>query len=269
MTANNADMKVADLIDNVTGSWNNDLIQQIFCPRDVLEITKIPLKLMQNDDVPIWKCCHNGNYSVRSAYYHLVEVVIDNNHLKVEGNWNKLWKLMVPNKVKIFLWRVLRGCMASQEVWQETDCWQAMTKHNTHAISFVSMMFNMIDELDNNSMSTVAMVLWSLWWRRNQKCWNEFAGLEASTVPCYARTRTETTPDLLSWSKPPRGSLKCNIDAACYTKRNIYCVGACIRDENGRFVKAFAKCFEGKPEIYEAEAKAIGLLECLTWLNSM
>jgi hypothetical protein len=23
-------------------------------------------------------------------------------------------------------------------------------------------------------MSKVAMILWALWWRRNQKCWNDF-----------------------------------------------------------------------------------------------
>jgi hypothetical protein len=28
--------------------------------------------------------------SVSSAYYQLMEVIIDNNHLKVEGNWKKL-----------------------------------------------------------------------------------------------------------------------------------------------------------------------------------
>jgi hypothetical protein len=93
-----------------------------------------------------------------------MEVVIDNSHLKVEGQWKKLWKLKVPNKVRIFLWRVLRGClpvrarllakgvhcdpkcpccgeyeenewhcfvgcMAAQEVWKEADCWQATNKY--------------------------------------------------------------------------------------------------------------------------------------------
>jgi hypothetical protein len=53
----------------------------------------------------------NDMYSVRSAYYQLMENIIDNNHLKENGNWKKLWKLQVPNKVKIFLWGVLRGCL--------------------------------------------------------------------------------------------------------------------------------------------------------------
>jgi hypothetical protein len=42
---------------------------------------------------------------------------------------------------------------------------------------------------------------------------------------------------------------------------NNYCVGACIRDNNGRFVQAFVKKLEGTPSI--AEADAMGVLEVL------
>jgi hypothetical protein len=41
----------------------------------------------------------------------------------------------------------------------------------------------------------------------------------------------------------------------------IYSVGACKQDEQGRFVKAYARKFEGKPNIREAEA--MGVLEGL------
>ncbi|PNX97414.1 cyclin-D1-1, partial [Trifolium pratense] len=74
-------------------------------------------------------------------------------------------------------------------------------------------------------------------------------GKHGATVNAH----TEQNSELLSWSKPTMGSLKCNIDAACYSEHNIYCVGACLHDESGRFAKAFAKRYEGKLEIYEAE----------------
>jgi hypothetical protein len=104
-------MRVSDLIDNNTGAWNVLQVQQMFNARDSLEITRIPLNIQQEADKPIWKLSRNGIYSVRSAYYQLMEVIIDNNHLKIEGNWRKLWQLGVPNKVKLFLWRTLRGCL--------------------------------------------------------------------------------------------------------------------------------------------------------------
>jgi hypothetical protein len=104
-------MKVAELIINNSSTWNHELIQQIFNVRDAHEIAKIPLNLTQQEDAPMWRFCKSGMYSVRSAYYQLMETIVDNNHLKESGNWKKLWQLRVPNKVKIFLWRVLRGCL--------------------------------------------------------------------------------------------------------------------------------------------------------------
>ncbi|PNX72036.1 hypothetical protein L195_g027925 [Trifolium pratense] len=66
------------------------------------------------------------------------------------------------------------------------------------------------------------------------------------------------------WTRPARSTLKCNVDTACYVEQNLYCVGACIRDENGMFVQAFVRNYAGKPLIAEAEAK--GLLEVLVCL---
>jgi hypothetical protein len=42
---------------------------------------------------------------------------------------------------------------------------------------------------------------------------------------------------------------------------NYYCVGACIRDRDGKFVKAFMKKSYGSPTISEADAK--GMLDVL------
>jgi hypothetical protein len=58
------------------------------------------------------------------AYYHLMEFIIDNNHLKVDSNWRKLWQLEVPKKVNLFLWCTLRGCLLvrSRIVQKEIQC---------------------------------------------------------------------------------------------------------------------------------------------------
>jgi hypothetical protein len=54
---------------------------------------------------------------------------------------------------------------------------------------------------------------------------------------------------------------------AIYKYQNLYCVWMCIRDEQGRFVSAYTKRFEGQPDI--REAGAMGLLEGLKWLKGM
>jgi hypothetical protein len=34
------------------------------------------------------------------------------------------------------------------------------------------MVFDMLEEIDNESMAKIVMMLWTIWWRKNQKCWN-------------------------------------------------------------------------------------------------
>jgi hypothetical protein len=45
--------------------------------------------------------------------------------------------------------------------------------YNENAIEFVDMCFKMIDEVDADKMVRITMILWTLWWRRNQRCWND------------------------------------------------------------------------------------------------
>ncbi|MCI65101.1 hypothetical protein A2U01_0086359, partial [Trifolium medium] len=55
--------------------------------------------------------------------------------------------------------------------------------------------------------------------------------------------RERATPAYYSWSKQSISKLKCNVDTACYTEDNSFCVGTCIRDENGQFMQAYTRRF--------------------------
>ncbi|GAU10030.1 hypothetical protein TSUD_281840 [Trifolium subterraneum] len=79
--------------------------------------------------------------------------------------------------------------------------------------------------------------------------------LRASSARQHPRPNNEPLP----------GTLKCNIDTACYVNSNKFSIGACIRDADGGFLKAFMQTFEGQPEIREAEA--IAMKETLKWLQ--
>jgi hypothetical protein len=72
----------------------------------------------------LWRLNRNGKYSVKSAYYQLMERVADNEQLRVQGDWNKIWKLKVPNKIKMFIWRFARGVlsMGKRLVMKEVQC---------------------------------------------------------------------------------------------------------------------------------------------------
>ncbi|MCH98064.1 ribonuclease H protein, partial [Trifolium medium] len=298
-------MRVASLSDHQTGMWNHAMLQQLFNAQDIHEIQKIPLNLMHTNDQPIWRCSRRGIYTVRSTYYQLTQVIIDNTHLRVEGNWKKMWKMRVPQKVKLFLWRALRGCLpvrgrliqkgvqcnnkcphceqteenewhcffgctTVREVWQETDVWHLVRNYIDAASGFIPMIFDMLEEIEEESMAKIVMILWTLWWRRNQKCWNE----KTPSVFDVTRRARETRQDWLrvhmknssntrdknaatsfTWSKPHRGSLKCNIDTACYVEENTYCAGICLGDSHGRFMKAYVRRMVDTPDIAEAEAQ--------------
>ncbi|GAU29295.1 hypothetical protein TSUD_226660 [Trifolium subterraneum] len=252
------EMKVAELIINNSSTWNHELIQHILNDRDAhdttrnltysygkilllkvqnpwCEIAKIPLNLTQQEDAPMWRFSKSGTYSVRFAYYQVMKNIIDNNHLKENGNRKKLWQLQVPNK--------------------------------------------MMDELNGNDFSYMVMIMWTLWWRRNQKCWDEKSPTiyevirRARDALCDWKkvqqqiTHSNSSNTVVashSWTKPPAGALKCNVDTTCYTNQNLYGVGACIRDAQGRLVQAFVKRFNGKPEI----AEAVELLEAMKWIQN-
>jgi hypothetical protein len=208
MMAGREEMRVAELVNESTGTWNIELIQQMFNQRDVVEITRLTLNLLTQEDAPIWRYSKNGNYTVRLAYYQLMEHIIDNNNLKEPGNWKKLWRLHVPNKVRIFIWQLLRrcllvrgrlaqkgvpcdnkcpyctsyvenewhcffGCVAVQEVWEENPMWNQIKPYIDNAIDIVQMVFQMLEELETKVLCSIFMMLWAVWWRRNQVCWQE------------------------------------------------------------------------------------------------
>lgn len=63
----------------------------------------------QMNDMLFWKHEHNGAYSVRSSYREIKKYerinTVGENFGAVDPFWNRLWKLQVPNKIKVFAWR--------------------------------------------------------------------------------------------------------------------------------------------------------------------
>ena len=68
----------------------------------------IPLRMSRQEDCIIWPRCSSGIYLVKTSYQMLCEM--ENNEgalaslVETSRNfWGSIWKLRVPNKVKIFL----------------------------------------------------------------------------------------------------------------------------------------------------------------------
>jgi len=72
-----------------------------------------------------------------------------------------------------------------------------------------------------------------------------------------------------AWSRPPAGTIKCNVDAACFNNNSIIGYGICFRDSSGSFMFGKSDYLYSSTTIIEAET--IGFLEAIKMaiLNGM
>lgn len=83
-----------------------------FHKQDAEAILRIPLSRRHIQDSVMWLHTQDGTYTIKSSYHVAVEI------LKIEKNWTesscsppsnnvweRIWKLRIPNKIKVFSWR--------------------------------------------------------------------------------------------------------------------------------------------------------------------
>ena len=98
------------LINPTPRSWDRDALLGYFAPMEIDLILKIPLSPTTVEDKLIWPHVPNGVYTVRSRYRFLVKEKFDPtsppfSQSEAPSVWDHIWRLLVPNKVKNFLWK--------------------------------------------------------------------------------------------------------------------------------------------------------------------
>ncbi|GAU36460.1 hypothetical protein TSUD_166260 [Trifolium subterraneum] len=199
-------LKVADLMDAATCTWKWDLINAIFNDRDIREIKKMAAISGGETDHKVWKFNNKGSYTVKSAYRYSMETLIDNEGYKLPGDWMQIWNLKIPQRVKKFMWRVLRGCLPTRDklqrkgvqctdlcphcettyenewhvflgcekakrIWIEAGLWDDIAQLVVAANSFNSLVFSFMTVNLEQKCSDFVMIMWCLWKRRNEKIW--------------------------------------------------------------------------------------------------
>ncbi|KAL5550989.1 hypothetical protein UlMin_001165 [Ulmus minor] len=98
--------KVNDII-TASGSWDSSLIRSSFHHDEAEAILSLPRPRHSRPDSLIWHYDKKRDYTVRSGYWVAI------GHSEVAGSsssnttvwWTKFWKLHIPPKIKIFIWK--------------------------------------------------------------------------------------------------------------------------------------------------------------------
>jgi hypothetical protein len=194
-------LSVADVIMPDEKSWNLPLISSLFEPNSVLKIVKTPLYNSVTADKRI---CHrekDGMYSVKSAYHLCVQEELDPIHLKMTGNWNLIWKLKIPPRVKNLLWRICRQCIptvcalcnehdedsrhiffdcsSSKNIGSMCNFNNIITAGLKHYAGATELIFALLQQLNIDEAALMACIFWSIWKQRNNQVWNDITDVHS------------------------------------------------------------------------------------------
>lgn len=197
------DMRVSELMKNGVRCWDEELVEKLFEAEEAKEILRIPLNSARDDDSIVWHYSSKGSYTVKSCYELARERSLDT-EFAVEGCWSKIWSLVVPSKVKFFLWRaahevlptkanlisrgvevgvecgicgrgyentrhVLLDCEFAKKCWQESRFGNTMQPLVERFDSFSQILLVIISINDMDTKSGIGMLMWQIWKDKNDK----------------------------------------------------------------------------------------------------
>ncbi len=100
--------------------WNVPILHEIFEQDSIQKIQQIPLHDTRSVDGFSWKPHPTGVFTVKTAYNLAVSPEFRGdegdscNRTQHQCVWKALWKLKMPNKVKIHLWRACMGALPTR-----------------------------------------------------------------------------------------------------------------------------------------------------------
>ncbi|KAA3467328.1 reverse transcriptase [Gossypium australe] len=244
---NLCDFKVAELIDDNSRKWKEELIGSTF-PEDVAaKILRIPLTKEAHDDILAWSGEPSGEFMVRSAYklLHGIETDLGAYTLQTDYRkfYKKLWLLNLPSKIKVTIWRMSQNYLPTR----------------------VNMRHK---KLSNNIFCPRAFccALWAIWGDRNKRVHKKFSrsGKEtANFINSYIlelngveEKSPKDLPEVKRWQHPPDQTMKINFDAAYDGKICQSAVGIVARDREGSVLLSLSTFYQQVESAFAAEAIA-------------
>lgn len=122
---------VDQLIEGST--WNRELIHKLVDSETANRILTIPISDSRPEDIRVWKFEGTGEYTVKSDYRAIVTELLQNKpnlSPKTEEYrrfYQGLWKLDIPAKIKIYMWRLFHNLVPHYEnLARRTLCEEAV-----------------------------------------------------------------------------------------------------------------------------------------------
>ncbi|XP_074359978.1 uncharacterized protein LOC141700103 [Apium graveolens] len=165
----------------------------------------------------------------------------------------------------------------AKEVWNSVGLQELV--RNTTDDNVMTVLKRIFNAGDKDTCVMVGLFCWNLWSRRNKWVWEEVNssvfGIKVMALNLVADWRRDRQVDkvtrrdgqgqLKTWSKPPEGWIKINVDATYRQGGEQIGVGCVVRDDRGQFLRARTNILHGTRQVRETEAWS--LREALEWVR--
>ncbi|KAF5451602.1 hypothetical protein F2P56_026695 [Juglans regia] len=228
---------------------------------------------------------------VQGAMEHLNnEILMVNELIEERTGW---WKIDVvralfdPRLANLIL--KINICLSEEDSWFWTSersgsysvksGYKVLQWEASQILGEGSRVLHIRDKGGLEMLTTFFVICWALWYRRNQFLYEKVVH-PCSTVinnalsmqSAYKQVQvldgvSKQVNTVLSWSPPPPGFLKLNVDGAIFPDHHKAGIGIILRDEKGDVIAACSK-LEGdvaSPEFIEATTLLRGLQFCAQW----
>lgn len=108
--------KVCNYFRPNTKEWDEERIRQSFQETDVTAFLDIRIPENARVDRLAWTASTDGCYSVKSGYNYWQSASSPVSQVQQSNGWNRLWRLSLPPKVKIFLWRFCKNTIPVRDL---------------------------------------------------------------------------------------------------------------------------------------------------------
>ncbi|XP_016743109.2 uncharacterized protein [Gossypium hirsutum] len=206
---------VSQQIDQENRIWKEELISSLFSDEEVEAIKCIPLSKTRCDDCQVWQGEKTGQYIVRNGYKELMSQS-DTTEISedIQMVFKKLWPLSIPAKIKITMWRALRGflqtgqvlfnrrirnsaicsrcnlgsesllhvvadCNNVKEIWDGIGIsWDS----NLNLETFWHWFIHLVQHKAERIWEKVVIAIWAIWWAHNKQVMEGISTTRQSTI---------------------------------------------------------------------------------------